>query len=79
MSKAFDTWKNSLVTSAGGVQLASAVTNMTDPVLECFRREGCEPTIAALMEYAIAGLSKRYAIRASSRESDLLPNDTARR
>jgi hypothetical protein len=77
MSKAFDAWKSSLITSAGGVCLASAVTNLGDPVLECFRREGCEPTIAALMEYAIAGLSKKYDIRASNRES--LPNDTARR
>jgi hypothetical protein len=51
---------------------------MTDPVLECFRREGCEPTIAALMEYAIQGLSKRYDNRASAREATL-PNDTARR
>jgi hypothetical protein len=67
MPDAFEAWKSKLITSAGGVCLASAVTNLGDPILECFRREGCEPTITALMEYAIAGLSKRYDIHASDR------------
>lgn len=79
MSKAFDTWKNSLITSAGGICLASAVLNIGDNVLELFYREGMEPTIAALMEYAQAGLTKRHEIRAAQRDSQSQSGDTARR
>ncbi len=79
MSKAFDTWKSQLVTSAGGVQLSAAVLNIGDNVLELFYREGMDPTMAALMEYAQAGLSKRHEIRAAQRDSQSQSGDTARR
>jgi len=77
--KAFNEWKSKLVRSAGGIFLASAVLKIGDHVLELFYREGMEPTIAALMEYAQAGLSKRHEIRAIERDSQSRPADTARR
>jgi hypothetical protein len=50
----FVTWKRKLLLSAGSA--SSPVAQIGDYVLELFWRDGCEPTIAALLDYAQSGL-----------------------
>lgn len=56
----FSNWKQSLLESAGSA--GPAVRRMGDFVLQLFWKEGCEPTMAGLLDYAQAGLCKEFAI-----------------
>jgi hypothetical protein len=64
----FINWKQMLFESAGSAN--APVRQLGDHVLRLFFHEGCEPTMTALLDYAQAGLSKRYNIRASDRSDD---------
>lgn len=60
----FDGWKFALLNSAGSA--SPAVLRLGDYVLELFWRDGCEPTVSALLHYAESGLlsdSESYAAR----------------
>jgi hypothetical protein len=50
----FVAWKRDLLLSAGSA--SAAVGRIGDYVLELFWRDGCEPTIGALLDYAQSGL-----------------------
>ncbi len=52
----FEDWKRQLLRSAGDVQLTSPILRLGDFVLELFWRDGCEPTVGALLDYAQGGL-----------------------
>jgi hypothetical protein len=65
MSRVFYDWKLSLLRSAGSAK--PSVCQLGDYVLRLFFEDGCEPTMSSLLDYAQAGLSSRYNIRASSR------------
>jgi hypothetical protein len=62
MALAFSDWKRALVLSAGSA--SDAVTQLGDFVLRLFWEDGCEPTLAAFMDYAQAGLCNRFRIYA---------------
>ena len=64
----FDDWKGQLISSAGDAGLP--VRRLGDYVLELFWRDGCEPTLAGLFDYAQAGLCERHAVRVSHRPPD---------
>lgn len=60
----FDGWKFALLHSAGSA--SPAVLRLGDHVLELFWRDGCEPTMGALLHYAETGLlsgAEGYAAR----------------
>ncbi len=72
---AFNDWKQRLLDSAGSVAAAAPVRRLGDFVLELFWKDGCEPTMSGLLEYAEAGLCRRYNIVASAtRPSFLSPS-----
>lgn len=50
----FVDWKRKLLQSSGSA--SPPVAQIGDYVLELFWRDGCEPTIAALLDYAQSGL-----------------------
>lgn len=52
-------WKESLLQAAGTSR--APVEHIGDFVLELFWRDGCEPTITALLDYAQAGLPAAQA------------------
>jgi hypothetical protein len=61
----FYTWKRTLLESAGSA--SSPVVGMGDFVLELFWRDGCEPTLSALLDYAQSGLHPVYEASSSPR------------
>ena len=65
----FDDWKRQLLLSAGNVCLQSPILLMGDYVLELFWKDGCEPTVTALLDYAQAGLSRKYNVEVSRARS----------
>jgi hypothetical protein len=67
MSLPFDLWKLHLLESAGDA--SPPVRQLGDYVLELFWRDGCEPTMTAMLDYAQGGLCDRYDIRASEAET----------
>jgi hypothetical protein len=67
----FGDWKQQLLNSAGDA--SSPVRRMGDYVLELLWKDGCEPTMTALMDYAQAGLCRRHEIHASECVSDSVP------
>ena len=66
-SRAFDKWKSALLISSGSV--SPSVRSLGDYVLELFWRDGCEPTVTALLDYAQGGLSNRFAHNRESASS----------
>jgi hypothetical protein len=64
MTVTFDDWKYLLLQSAGSA--SPPVLQMGDYVLELFWKDGCEPTMTAMMDYAQNGLCRSYDIQASS-------------
>lgn len=58
MFTAFDDWKQRLLTSAGSA--SAPVLLLGDYVLELFFNDGCEPTVAAMLDYAQAGLCGKF-------------------
>lgn len=64
MPLAFDDWKKRLLDAAGCT--SPAVRQLGDYVLELFWKDGCEPTMHGLMEYAQAGLCGHLNIRAAA-------------
>lgn len=63
MPPAFYDWKLQLLSSAGST--SSPVRQLGDHVLELFWRDGCEPNMSALLDYAQAGLCRRFNIKVS--------------
>jgi hypothetical protein len=61
MPTAFDVWKRELLESAGSAH--AAVCQLGDYVLELFWKDGCEPTMCALLDYAQSGLCGHFNIR----------------
>jgi hypothetical protein len=72
MPPAFYDWKLQLVSSAGST--SSPILQLGDRVLELFWRDGCEPNMSALLDYAQAGLCRRFSIRVSG---DAVGQDSA--
>jgi hypothetical protein len=68
MDLPFEDWKRKLFDSAGSTR--ATVMRLGDYVLELFWRDGCEPSISALLDYAQSGLQPRY--EASSKPSPRL-------
>jgi len=70
----FDHWKLELLKSAGDA--SPPVRRMGEYVLELLWKDGCEPTMTALLDYAQAGLCGKFDIEASPsrnyRSSELL-------
>jgi hypothetical protein len=64
MAGEFYGWKRELLSSAGSA--SPAVHQLGDHVLELFWRDGCEPTMSAMLDYAQAGLCRHFGIRASA-------------
>jgi hypothetical protein len=62
----FAAWKRELFESAGSA--SAPVVKIGDYVLELFWRDGCEPTITALLDYAQAGLRPAAVTRAQRAE-----------
>ena len=76
MPIAFDEWKRSLLESAGSA--SPPVLRLGDYVLELFWKDGCEPTVAAMLDYAQAGLCRGYNITAQpATRADLSAGDRA--
>ena len=73
MIQSFVAWKLSLLASAGSA--SRFIEQLGDRVLQLFWSDGCEPTMAAMLDYAQAGLCRGYSYRASS---SLLPPDQGR-
>jgi hypothetical protein len=73
MIQSFVAWKLSLLAAAGSV--SPSIAQLGDRVLELLHKDGCEPTMSALLEYVQAGLCRGYSYRASS---SLLPPDQGR-
>jgi hypothetical protein len=71
MPLAFALWKLHLLESAGDA--SPPVLQLGDYVLELFWRDGCEPTLSAMLDYAQGGLCGRYDIRASE-SKPAIPN-----
>ena len=69
MAPSFDDWKDKLLRAAGDVRLQSPILNMGEHVLELLWRDGCEPTVTALLDYVQAGLAKEYAVEVSPSRS----------
>jgi hypothetical protein len=65
-------WKRDLLMSAGTA--APAVSAMGDPVLECFFRDGCEPTLFALLGYAADGLHPTRQARKAAEAGETVPS-----
>lgn len=61
MPPAFNEWKRKLLDSAGSA--GPPVCRLGDPVLELLWRDGCEPTISALLYYVETGLRPIYEAR----------------
>ena len=59
----FYDWKQRLLRSAGSA--SPSVQQLGEVVLELFWRDGCEPTMAAMLDYAQSGLCRDFNIRAS--------------
>jgi hypothetical protein len=55
----FAMWKRDLFASAGSAKVP--VERIGDYVLELFWKDGCEPTLSALLDYAQAGLPATQA------------------
>ena len=68
----FQDWKRRLLLSAGTA--SPAVSGLGDLVLEVFFRQGCEPTLAALLDYAESGLHPRYETRPVPEPRSPLPS-----
>jgi len=62
MGSPFDDWKLKLLLSAGDA--SPPVLHLGDHVLELFWKDGCEPTLTALLDYSQAGLCQHYDIHA---------------
>jgi hypothetical protein len=71
MPTAYADWKTQLLKSVGSV--SPDVKRMGDYVLELLWRDGCEPTMGALLDYAQAGLCRHFDIRASDPAQDIAP------
>jgi hypothetical protein len=71
MSTPYADWKTQLLNSVGSV--SPDVKRMGDYVLELLWRDGCEPTMSALLNYAQAGLCRHFDIRASDFPADRAP------
>lgn len=63
MATAFDDWKQRLLVSAGSA--SPPVSRLGDYVLELFWQDGCEPTVAAMLDYAQAGLCGKFGVEVS--------------
>jgi hypothetical protein len=59
----FDDWKQRLLSSAGDA--SPPVRRMGDYVLQLLWKDGCEPTMTALMDYAQAGLCGKFGFEVS--------------
>jgi hypothetical protein len=81
VSLAFEKWKYRLLANAGDA--SPAVLRNGELILELLYRDGCEPTMDALMGYAQAELCRRHQIHAVNRESSARvpdsPSDNAPR
>jgi len=60
---AFLDWELALYASCGS---ASPDVRRLGVVLELLYKDGCEPTMAALLDYAQVGLCRRYDIHAAT-------------
>ena len=76
MTLTFDHWKQRLLESAGTA--SQSVRHLGDYVLELFWKDGCEPTMQAMLDYAQAGLCQHLDIRVSGadRASSYNPRDS---
>jgi hypothetical protein len=72
MATPFDDWKQRLFDSAGCA--SPSVRNLGDYVLELFWKDGCEPTVAALMDYAQAGLCGHVNVRVAAEALRVSPS-----
>jgi hypothetical protein len=59
----FHDWKLHLLRSAGCA--SPAVRQIGEHVLELFWKDGCEPTMTALLDYAQAGLCGKFGYEVS--------------
>jgi hypothetical protein len=72
----FPEWKQRLIVSAGSA--SPDIVRLGDNVLQLFWKDGGEPTMGAMLDYAQGGLCKHYDIRVSNWPGET-PGDTARR
>lgn len=68
MSFPFEDWKLRLLDSAGSA--SPSVRQCGDYVLELFWKDGCEPTMHALLDYAQAGLCGKFNLEVSPSSLD---------
>jgi hypothetical protein len=61
MVLSFEAWKRALFASSGTASVP--VRNLGEFVLEVLWRDGCEPTIAALLDYVQSGIHPAYQAR----------------
>jgi hypothetical protein len=70
MTTVYPDWKRQLLTSAGTAGLD--VEALGEFILEYLHRDGCEPTIAALLQYVQSGLHPSYEARKPARQARAL-------
>jgi hypothetical protein len=63
MTLSFEDWKQLLLHSSGSA--SAPVRKLGDYVLELFWRDGCEPSISALLNYAQTGLHPAHQARST--------------
>lgn len=64
-------WKRKLLAAAGTSR--ADVERIGDFVLELFWRDGCEPNVSALLDYAQSGLHPTYEARKQERQAAARP------
>jgi hypothetical protein len=73
MLLSFADWKRTLFDSSGTAM--TQVRNLGDYVLMLFWRDGCEPSLSGLLDYAQTGLHPAYEAQSprNSPQAPLLP------
>ncbi len=66
MPLTFDDWKHRLLDAAGCA--SPSVRQLGDYVLELFWKDGCEPTMRALLDYAQAGLCGHFNVQVGEQD-----------
>lgn len=73
MGFTFDDWKQRLFESAG--TSSPPIRALGDFVLELFWKDGCEPTMLALLDYAQAGLCGKFNVQVQNEKAGDRGND----
>jgi hypothetical protein len=72
MPLSYADWKRKLIQSSGTV--STSVILLGDRVLELFWRDGCEPSISGLLDYAQSGLHPVHQARSARVRSTSVMN-----